>query len=301
MTISPSIRQEASTLSARLPNLVIAARHVAQTVRHGVHGRRRAGSGENFWQFRPFISGEPSSKVDWRRSAREEHAYVREREWEAAHTVWIWFDRSASMRFGSSLAQTTKIDRAAVIALAFADLCVRGGERAGLLGLTRPTADVAVVERFAEAIATDERLNGPSESTLPPSFPAPARSMALLVGDFLDEPERTEQAIRLISAEGAIGEIVVVVDPVEETYPFSGNVEFSHPDGTLRLLRPSAQNIREAYLARLAEHRERLRAFCASRGWGMSFNRTNGSAAETLLALRMRLSVPDLGAAYQVV
>src|ERR1700752_1990165 len=139
MTISPSIRQDAATLSARLPSLLIAARKVAQTVRHGVHGRRRAGSGETFWQFRPFISGEPSSRVDWRRSARGEHALVRERggeggqtggvEGEAAHPVWIWFDRSASMRFASSLAQATKIDRAAVIALAFADLCVRGGER----------------------------------------------------------------------------------------------------------------------------------------------------------------------------
>lgn len=297
MILSPSIRQEAAALSARLPNLVIAARNVAQTVRHGVHGRRRAGSGENFWQFRPFISGEPSSRVDWRRSAREERAYVREREWEAAHTVWVWFDRSASMRFGSDLAQTTKIDRAAVIALAFADLCVRGGERAGLLGLTRPIADVRVIERFAEAIAMDERLRGASESALPPSAPAPARSMALLVSDFLGEPDEIEQAIRSISAEGAIGELVMVVDPLEEAYPFSGDMEFLHPDGTLRLLRPQAQNIREAYLARLTAHRERLRAICATRGWGLSMNRTDGSAAEILLALRMRLSAPDLGAA----
>ena len=158
MTLPPSIRHDAATLSARLPSLVIAARRVAQTVRHGVHGRRRAGSGETFWQFRPFLSGEPSSRVDWRRSAREERAFVREREWEAAHTVWIWFDRSASMQFASSLAQASKVDRAALLALAFADLCVRGGERAGLLGLTRPLATQGVVERFAEAIATDERL-----------------------------------------------------------------------------------------------------------------------------------------------
>jgi uncharacterized protein (DUF58 family) len=294
MTLSPSIRQEAAALSARLPSLVIAARNVAQTVRHGVHGRRRAGSGETFWQFRPFISGEPSSRVDWRRSAREEHAFVREREWEAAHTVWIWFDRSASMRFGSSLAEATKIDRAAVIALAFADLCVRGGERAGLLGLTRPLADVGVIERFAEAIATDERLHGPSEAVLPPFVPAAARSMALLISDFLCEPEQTEEALRSISAEGAIGELVVVVDPIEETYPFSGNVEFLHPDGSLRLLRPRAQNIREAYLAKLAAHREALRRICASLGWGVSLSHTERSAAEILLALRMRLSAREL-------
>jgi uncharacterized protein (DUF58 family) len=298
MTFSPSIRQDAASLSSRLPSLVITARNVAQTVRHGVHGRRRAGSGETFWQFRPFVSGEPSSRVDWRRSAREERAFVREREWEAAHTVWIWFERSASMRFGSSLAHATKIDRAAVIALAFADLCVRGGERVGLLGLTRPLANPGIIERFAEAIATDERLHGASEADLPPLAPAAARSMTLLIGDFLCEPGRTERALRSISAEGAVGELVVVVDPVEETYPFSGNVEFLHPAGNLRVLSPRAQNIREDYLAKLAAHRESLRRICANLGWGLSLSRTDGSAAEILLALRMRLSAPELGAAY---
>jgi uncharacterized protein (DUF58 family) len=299
MTISPSIRQDAATLSARLPSLIIAARKVAQTVRHGVHGRRRSGSGETFWQFRPFVSGEPSSRVDWRRSAREERAFVREREWEAAHTVWIWFDRSASMRFGSSLASTTKIDRAAVLTLAFADLCVRGGERAGFLGLTRPLATQGVVERFAEALATDERLHGASEADLPPLAPAPSRSMAMLVGDFLGEVENTERAIRAISAEGATGELVLVVDPIEEVYPFSGNVEFLHPAGGPRLVSPRAQNLREAYLSRLAAHRDALRQICTRLGWGMTLHRTDASAAEVLLSLRVRLSTPDFGGEYR--
>jgi uncharacterized protein (DUF58 family) len=296
MTFPPSIRRDASTLSARLPSLIIAARRVAQTVRHGVHGRRRAGSGETFWQFRPFISGEPSSRVDWRRSAREERAFVREREWEAAHTVWIWFDRSPSMQFGSSLAPAPKLDRAALLALAFADLCVRGGERAGLLGLTRPLASQGVVERFAEALATDERLRGPSQAPLPPAAPAAPRSMVLLIGDFLSEPERIASAVQAVSAEGAVGELVMVVDPIEETYPFEGNTEFLDPAGSLRLLTPRAQGLRDAYLGRLAAHREAVRNICARSGWGMSIHRTDGSPAEVLLALRMRLSAPEPGA-----
>ena len=295
MTISPSIREEAATLSARLPSLVVAARKVAQTVRHGVHGRRRAGSGESFWQFRPFISGEPSSRVDWRRSARGEHAYVREREWEAAHTVWIWFERSASMRFGSSLATTTKVDRAAVIALAFADLCVSGGERAGLIGLTRPIASRGVIERFAEALSTDERLNGASEALLPPPAPAPSRSLVVIIGDFLCEPAETERAMRAISSQGAVGELVLIVDPIEETYPFSGNIEFVHPGGGARLVSPRAQTLREAYLSRLRAHRDALRQTCAQTGWVMSLHRTDCSAAEMLLGLRVRLSAPDFG------
>src|SRR5829696_5282745 len=84
----------ARALASVMPRLVLESRRIAATVIHGLHGRRRAGSGENFWQFRRFVFGEPARRVDWRRSARDEHLYVREQEWEAAHTVWIWPDRS---------------------------------------------------------------------------------------------------------------------------------------------------------------------------------------------------------------
>jgi uncharacterized protein (DUF58 family) len=199
------------------------------------------------------------------------------------------------MQFASSLAPVSKIDRAALLALAFADLCVRGGERAGLLGLTRPLATQGVVERFAEAIGTDERLRGPSQAALPPALPAAPRSMVLMIGDFLSEPEDVSRAVRAISSEGAIGELVMIVDPIEETYPFSGNTEFFHPAGSLSLLAPRAQSLRDAYLARLATHRETIRGVCARSGWGMSIHRTDGSPAEMLLALRMRLSAPEPG------
>src|SRR4051794_38544970 len=91
-------RQElgALDLARRLPALVVAAKDVAATVMYGVHGRRRAGVGETFWQFRPFVMGESTGRIDWRRSARDDRVYVREREWEAAHTVWVWIDRSPS-------------------------------------------------------------------------------------------------------------------------------------------------------------------------------------------------------------
>src|SRR5881392_1007993 len=158
------------TLSATMPRLILEARRVAATVIHGLHGRRRAGSGENFWQFRRFMSGEPSARVDWRRSARDDHLYVREREWEAAHTVWIWPDRSPSMVFASALVWETKLDRALVVGFALAEVLVEGGERVGIPGLLRATATRNIIERMAETIVHD-----PTERTsLPPSFaPAP--------------------------------------------------------------------------------------------------------------------------------
>jgi uncharacterized protein (DUF58 family) len=288
----PQVRHEAAVLAARLPSLVVAAKQVAQSVMHGVHGRRRAGPGETFWQFRAFQSGEPAAGIDWRRSAREDRAYVREREWEAAHTVWIWFDRSPSMAFASSLAQTSKLERAAVLALALAELLVRGGERVGLLGLTRPLASRGIIERFAEAITLDEIHSKASPSPLPAATPLRARSRAVLIGDFLEDEHDIARTIAALSAEGATGQALMIADPIEETFPFVGHTEFITPEGVARLRAPRAQALRDKYLARLAGHREALRAACIAQGWGLALHRTDQPAAQALLALRMRLEGP---------
>src|SRR5476651_98520 len=127
------------TLAATLPRLILESRKIAATVIHGLHGRRRSGSGENFWQFRRFVSGEEARRIDWRRSARDDNLYVREREWEAAHTIWLWPDRSPSMTFASRLAHESKLDRCLTIAFALAEILVEAGERVGLPGMMRPT------------------------------------------------------------------------------------------------------------------------------------------------------------------
>src|ERR1700758_5114906 len=128
------------SLAAPMPRLILEARRIAATIIHGLHGRRRAGSGENFWQYRRFISGEPAQRVDWRRSGRDDHLYVREQEWEAAHTVWLWPDRSPSMAFASKEARDSKLERGLIVTFALAELLVEGGERGGIPGLINPSA-----------------------------------------------------------------------------------------------------------------------------------------------------------------
>src|SRR5476651_2328608 len=135
-------------LADAMPRLILEARRVASTVIHGLHGRRRAGAGENFWQYRRFMSGEPSHNVDWRRSARDDHLYVREREWEASHTIWLWVDRSRSMDFTSALSEWSKLDRALVVSFALAEVLVQGGERVGIPDLMRPTANQNIIEKM---------------------------------------------------------------------------------------------------------------------------------------------------------
>lgn len=289
-------RHDALDLARRLPPLIVSARQIAASVAHGVHGRRRAGLGESFWQFRPFVSGESAGAIDWRRSARDDRTYVREREWEAAQTVWLWIDCSPSMGFQSALGRQSKVDRALTLGLAAADLLVRGGERVGLHNLTRAYATRAVVERLAEALTLQDRGGVPPEE-LPRPIALPARSRAILIGDFLSDPTRITETVAALASSGALGEIVIICDPVEETFPFEGHVELRDSDSMARLRLGEARGLRTAYLDRLAAHREAIRAAARAHGWTVILHRTDQPAATTLLALANALGdVPFQGA-----
>lgn len=280
------IRHErgALDLAARMPSLVVSAREIAGSVMHGVHGRRRAGQGKSFWQFRPFVHGETAAGIDWRRSARDDRTYIREREWEAAHTVFLWVDRSPSMGYVSSLAKASKLDRALVLGLAAADLLVKGGERIGLVGLLPPMARRTVVEHIAEAFVLAER-KGASMDELPPAVPLPPRSRALFIGDWLADLGAIRASIDAAAARGAGGHVLMIADPAEDTFPFAGHVEFSDSDGPARMRVGEAGALRDTYLRRLAAHRDAIRAACRARGWTLQLHSTDQSATQAMLAL----------------
>lgn len=281
------------SLAAVMPRLVLEARRVAATVVHGLHGRRRAGPGENFWQYRRFVSGESSGRVDWRRSARDEHLYVREREWEAAHTVWIWPDRSASMAFRSRLATDSKLERGLVMALALGEVLVQGGERVGIPGLMTVTANRNVIDRMVQAF-----LHDPMDRTsLPPAFSPSPLSEVLVLSDLWSPVAEISATLAQLSAAGAHGHVVQIVDPAEETFPYSGRVEFVEPEGSGAVTAGRAEAWREDYAARVALHRSQIRAETDRIGWSFVVHRTDRPATDLMLQLHARLSVGRSGAA----
>lgn len=277
---------EGRTLAAAMPRLILEARRIAATVIHGLHGRRRAGPGENFWQYRRFVSGEPAARVDWRRSARDDHLYVREREWEAAHTVWIWPDRSPSMNFASPLVRDSKLYRGLVIALALSEILVEAGERVGIPGLMRPTGSRNVISLIAQAIMhdRDERVS------LPPGFaPAPPAEI-VLISDLWSSIADIRTSLSQLSGGGARGHVVQVVDPAEETFPYWGRIEFVDPEGLGHVTAGRAQGWKEDYQARLERHRAEIRAETDRLAWSFIIHRTDRPATELLLALHARIS-----------
>jgi uncharacterized protein (DUF58 family) len=287
---------ESRSLAASLPRLVLEARRIAANVIHGLHGRRRAGSGESFWQYRRFVSGEPAQRVDWRRSARDDHLYVREQEWEAAHTVWIWPDRSPSMAFASRGARDSKLERTLIVTFALAELLVAGGERVGIPGLMNPTASSGVIDKMAQAMLHDDA----DRLSLPPSFVPSALAEIVVLSDFWSPITDIRGMLAGLSASGAHGALVQVVDPAEETFPYSGRIEFVEPEGFGVITAGRAERWADDYVARVALHRAQIRDETNKLDWLFSTHTTSRSAAELLLFLHAGMMVSKSGTRVNV-
>lgn len=279
-------REQAESLAARLPPLLVAAESLASTAALGVHGRRKAGMGETFWQFRRFRAEDSSAAVDWRQSAKSQHLFVREREWEAAESVWLWRDGSPGMRFAASQTGITKIERATVLALALGSLLVRGGERIALAGDGYPPSG----GRFAlRRIAHELTDISPGDDPLPPEIALRRNAEFVWFSDFLLPLDALEARIRRFARAGVCGYLVQVIDPAEEDFPFTGRTRFEAVRGaatkTLTETFGRAESVRDAYRARFAAHAEAIGMLTRRLGWSFLRHRTDKSPQTALVAL----------------
>lgn len=278
-----AIASKASALQSALPPLLVEAQRIAATVIIGVHGRKRAGPGETFWQYRPYSFGDSTQRIDWHKSARAERVYIRENEWEAANTLWLWTSPSARMDYRSKLARTTKRERAMVLALALGELALRAHERISALGSPfNPAHARSSLIRMA-----DWWMQEPQEDVFKTSARLSRFSTVALFSDFLDPPEKIEKWAGGMAARGVAGHLIQVCDPSEETLPWDGRVEFIEMKGPLRFIAGKAETIREAYGERFRGQREAVRDIAKRLGWTFSVHRTDEPLVKTLLTLHM--------------
>lgn len=274
--------------AALIPDLLVEAHRVANNVFAGWHGRRRRGAGENFWQFRPYVPGENFAAIDWRRSARDDHVYVRDREWQASHTIWLWVDESPSMLFKSRSAEVSKQSRALVLALATAELLARSGERVGWLGVTKPILHRHAAERLAS-----ELVGAPPRTEFPDTDRVRDHAEIVLFSDFLEtraEEDEHHSVFKRLSDKQIRGHLVQIVDPAEEVFPYSGRVEFADPESGRKLNFGSAQTLRESYADLFAAHTASLAGFAKRLGWSHTLHHTNHLASQALQSLHISLS-----------
>ncbi len=312
-----SLRQRAEQLAATLPPLLVAAERVAATVVQGVHGRRRVGQGETFWQFRHYVVGDPPQIIDWRQSAKTDHIFTRQMEWEAAQSVWLWRDTSPSMDWHSDEALPTKRHRADLLSLALAALLVRGGERVSLLGSTlRPASGRGALNRLANTIALGDAAGsaGPSGRRrraaapaddgedgdppaahpldLPPVLPLPRHGQLVLIGDLLAPLAEIDAVVGEYAEQGLKGHLLQVLDPAEVSLPFKGRIRFEGLENEQPWLLSRVEPVRQDYRARLSAQEDGLKDLARNVGWSYSLHCTDRPPQNALLVLYGALSEP---------
>jgi uncharacterized protein (DUF58 family) len=282
----------AEALGARLPPLVVAADRVAATVLQGVHGRRRAGQGDAFWQFRPFLPGDAAGRIDWRQSAKSDRLFIRETEWEAAQTIALWSDASRSMEWVFSPNRPTKRDRADLLTAALAALALRGGERVRLIGGPGRShagrAGLTLLVETMTSVTKSRALPSPD-----PGLPRHAR--AVLIGDFMAPLPEIHAAVAALAAWPVRGHILQVLDPEEETLgegnrAYAGRVVFEWAGGSNAVLVPRVEEARPVYVERLRLHREGIAGIAAAAGWGFVTHHVDQPPQTALLALWQALA-----------
>ncbi|MBV1927658.1 MAG: DUF58 domain-containing protein [Rhodobacteraceae bacterium] len=282
MTSNLSLRERSEGEASRLPPLLARAEHLAGTVMLGDHGRRRAGLGDDFWQYRPVQLGDSKRMIDHRRSALGDQQFVREREWQIAQSVMMWVDQGASMRFASGKDLPTKIDRARLLALSTAILLLRGGERVGLTGPTLPPRrGNAQTIRLADTFAIDE----PDDYATPEHRAMIPHARAVFISDFLGDMKEVTLALTKAADRGVRGVVLQVLDPSEELFPFQGRTIFESIGGSLRHETLKAGELRSRYLDRLAARKDELQTLCRTTGWHLGLHHTGDSAQSALLWL----------------
>lgn len=287
------LRRDAEKVAGALPPLLAEAERLAATVAMGFHGRRRAGQGENFWQYRQAVPGDPRTAVDWRRSGKSDQQFIREMEWEAAQTISIWVDDAQSMDYRDQEhpRARSKNERASLLALALSVLFIKGGERVALMGTdaAQPRTGRAQLNRMAMALGTERAEGERPDYGVPPGDRLAHGSRAVFFSDFLGDIDALKLALAHAADQGVRGCFVQVLDETEESFPFDGRMIFQSVGRTAEFETQRARALREAYAARLTERREKIIEYARLLGWRWYFHDTSAPPRKALLWLYMAL------------
>ena len=286
MTPAADLRSEAESLARQLPGLNFKA-EASEAAHIGSAGRRRAGTGEHFWQYRRYAQEDAADRVDWRRSAKGTELFVRETELETARTVLFWSDDAPGFRWKGEGDLRTKAEEAQLLMLAIGIMMSKDGERIGMLGAGRTASfGKKAVARLAEDL--ERGTHG--------QFPSPPKSAAtiILASDFYAPLAEWQARLAPLAAKCPEGVLLAISAPIEERFPFEGRTKLSRPGGEGDRILGRAETMREAYLRRFAEQRDGLRRLATQMGWRLVTHTVGTSSLEG--AARLKAQVETFGA-----
>lgn len=256
-----NLRPRAEQTAQNIPDLKRLAVQTAFHILHGQNPQRRSGSGDTFWQFREYSTGDMPRDIDWRQSAKTERIYIRQKEQHTAQSCLFWLKQNADMAFQSEGVPYSKKDNGAVLALSLALLHSRMGEMIGFAGRQRPGHSEKTLGELEQLLMQEK------QDALPASLEIPKHSAFYAISDFLEPPEEIESAFAPLAARTRSGWFIHVLDPAELELPYQGRIIFEDTNGANRHLVNNAVDIRADYQQRVDDHVKTVQALCTKWGW----------------------------------
>lgn len=288
-----ALRHSAEEAGASLGALRIDAEKAVASVLHGEHAQSKPGAGEKFWQYREYVQGDRPQDIDWRQTAKTEHVFIKQKEWQTPQSVIFWCNQSASMDFKSKEKYPRKIDTARIFTLAMALIMVRSGEKVGMFGSRK-------VGRSENTLLDMElKLTEDIRSTLPLAdyslFDLPQHASFVQIGDFLEPLDLIEHNFKQFSGRSSGGFVIQILDPAELNLPYDGRVLFEDSKQNRQQI-DNVASIRAEYKKRIRDHNRALQQLCKENRWHYILHRTNKDIKETLMNIRAALSYEHITA-----
>ncbi len=265
----PNLRSKAEYTAVQVPDIRQLAIQTAFQILHGHNPKRKAGSGEAFWQFREYQPGDMPREIDWRQSAKTDRVYIRQKELHTAQTCLFWNKQNADMDFCSDKTLPSKRLASAVLSLALALVHSRSGETIAYAGLQRAGHSERTLQHFEQLLMQN------AAAALPASVEIQRNATFYGFSDFLETPEEKETALAPIAERTHNGWLVHILDPAEFNLPYEGRILFKDMHGQNETIISNASDIKNEYNQRILNHIEQIQKLCARWGWKYILHRTD--------------------------
>jgi len=258
---------------ARIQNLELLARFVADGFSNGPHRAPYLGFSLDFAEHRGYEPGDDLRRVDWRLFARTDRFYVKQFEADSNANCVVALDVSKSMRYGSAQARAggqegpgiSKLDYGRFLAASLLYFSSKQRDRVGLV-----TFDTEIIE-YVPASAKhldfalyaldrigEARAGSLERPLLSMTERLRRRGIVAIISDLYDEPDAVAEAVKPLRFRGHDVIVFHVMDPAELDFPFAEAASFEDLETGDRMpIVPDA--LREQYRALVRRHIEELR------------------------------------------
>jgi len=257
----------------------------------GHQGQRRSGTGADFWQYKEYQDGDNSQNIDWRKSAKGDTHYIREREWEKSQTISIWLSRSRMMQFAHKSDDYSKAQYAAILAYILSAKFMLTGEHIKFINAQiKGLHSAAQLQHFAHSLAEHSRKTVPYQK----SDIGQAKSFPILISDFWEDLTVVEKQIKQLSANNFRGLVIQIASPAELTLPYKGRVvlESISQDSAENFTISKIEDTKTAYIQRINAHQRDIERLAHK--YGCQYIQLNTARALTSATMDVYRSLAGL-------